>query len=125
MIRAFRNWPQKRSRESEELRHRRKREEAVAEGNRAVELLPISKDAMDGPGMMVVLAEIYIRVNEQEQAITLLEKLITTPAGISQIDLKDWNRDPLRNNPRFQKLMSGRRRRLSTTDQRGRSFSTC
>jgi len=84
-----------------------RKEEGIAEGKRAVELLPISKDAMDGPGGEGALAEIYGRVGEEEQAITLLEKLLTVPNGGSQLALKDWNWDPLRKNPRFQKLISG------------------
>jgi serine/threonine-protein kinase len=84
-----------------------RKEEAIAEGRRAVELLPISKDAVDGPGIAAGLAEIYGRVGELEQAITLLEQLITTPNGPTPLMLKDWNWDPIRKNPRFQKLIEG------------------
>ena len=84
-----------------------RKEEAIAEGQRAVELLPISKDAFDGPFIALSLAEIYGRVGEEEQAMTLLEKLMTTPNGATQLLLKDWNWDPLRKNSRFQKLVNG------------------
>jgi hypothetical protein len=84
-----------------------RKEEAIAEGQRAVELLPISKDAFDGPSIALGLAEIYGRVGEEEQAIMLLEKLMTTPNGVPPLLLKDWQWDPLRRNPRFQKLLTG------------------
>jgi hypothetical protein len=47
------------------------------------------------------------KVGEEEQAITLLEKLMTMPNGPTQLWLKEWILDPLRNNPRFQKLVNG------------------
>ena len=83
-----------------------KQEEAIAEGERAVELLPISKDAVDGPSLEINLAEIYGRVGEEGKAIALLEKLLSVPNGIHQVELKAWNWDPLRKNPLFQKLIN-------------------
>jgi hypothetical protein len=47
------------------------------------------------------------KVGEEEQAITLLEKLMTMPNGTTRLWLKEWIWDPLRNNPRFQKLVNG------------------
>jgi serine/threonine-protein kinase len=82
------------------------KEEAMKEGTRAVELLPISKDAFDGPGLELILAEIYSRVGEEEKAVTLIEKLLTLPGGVSPLELKDCTWDPLRKNARFQKLIS-------------------
>jgi len=82
------------------------KEEAIKEGTHAVGLLPISKDAVDGPGLELFLAEIYGRVGEEEKGVTLLEKLLTVPGGITPLHLKDWPWDPLRKNPRFQKLLN-------------------
>jgi tetratricopeptide (TPR) repeat protein len=82
-------------------------EEAVAEGEHAVALLPITKDTQEGPNILVVLAEIYARVGKPEEAVALLEKLITIPSGWRQVYLKEWNWDPLRSDPRFQKLVDG------------------
>lgn len=84
-----------------------RREEAIAEGRRAVELMPVTKDAFDGPGYLVNLAEIYGRAGETDQAIGLIEKLLSTPNGLIPVALKDWQWDPLRNDPRFQKLLNG------------------
>jgi serine/threonine-protein kinase len=85
-----------------------RKEEAIAEGKRAVELMPVTKDAIDGPNNLTALAEIYGRIGEPDKAIDLLEKLLIMPAGVNQEFLKTgWYWDPLRNNPRFQKLISG------------------
>jgi len=84
------------------------KEEAISEGRLAVDLLPISKDAFEGPWLLYNLAEIYGRVGEQEQAIALIEKLLVTPGGVTVAELKrDFQWDPLRQNPRFQKILAG------------------
>ena len=51
-----------------------RRDEAIREGRRAVELKPISKDATDGALMLCYLALIYARVGENDQAIPLIER---------------------------------------------------
>jgi serine/threonine-protein kinase len=84
-----------------------RKEEAIAEGERAVELLPISKDAVDGPGMVLASAEIYARVGEQDKAVALLEKMMTVPNGATRSLLKNWRFDPLRTNPRLQAWLQG------------------
>ena len=90
-------------------------EEAIREGHRAVELMPDSKDAVNGPWMTGYLAMIYARAGEADSALPLLERLLTSPGPldntncyITQNDLRlRWQWDPLRNNPRFQKLLAG------------------
>src|SRR5438477_6562420 len=44
------------------------KQEAIAEGKRAVELLPESQDALDGPQATAALAEIYARTGESDEA---------------------------------------------------------
>jgi TolB-like protein/Tfp pilus assembly protein PilF len=91
-----------------------RREEAIREGHRAVELQPDSKDAVFGPWMTGYLAMIYARVGEADSAVPLLEHLLASPGPvdstnccITQSDLRNrWQWDPLRNNPRFQKLLA-------------------
>jgi len=82
------------------------KEAAIAEGKRAVELLPESQDAFDGPKVALALAIIYAWTNETEQALQLLDHLLTVPNGVTVPVLKlDPVWDPLRNDPRFQVLI--------------------
>ena len=79
---------------------------AIAEGKRAVELLPESQDAFDGPKTTVALAQIYAWTGENEQALQLLDRSLGTPSGVTIPSLKlDPIWDPLRTDPRFQALV--------------------
>ncbi len=91
----------------------RRRDDAIREGQRAVELKPESKDAVDGALMNGYLALIYTRVGENDLAIPLIDHLLKTPGAVDSADysitindLKHrWEWDPLRNDLRFQKLI--------------------
>src|SRR6184192_1590197 len=79
---------------------------AVAEGKRAVELLPESQDAFDGPEITAVLAQIYAWTGEHDQAFGLLDHLLVVPNGITIPGLKlDPVWDPLRKDQRYQALI--------------------
>ncbi len=83
-----------------------RKEDAIREGKRAVELLPESKDAFDGPAMTLGLAQIYAWTGEPDQALPLIEHSLNTPTGITIPLLKlDAVWDPLRSDPRFQALI--------------------
>jgi len=90
-----------------------RRDDAIKEGLRAVELKPESKDAVDGALMNCYLALIYTRVGEKELAIPLITRLLKTPGAVDSIDYSitvndlkyRWEWDPLRSDPRFQKLL--------------------
>jgi serine/threonine-protein kinase len=78
-------------------------QEAVAAGEHATELVPISKDAMDGSDRAIELAKIYARVGEAERALDLIDKLLLMPCELSVGLLRlDPVWDPLRDHPRFQ-----------------------
>jgi TolB-like protein/Tfp pilus assembly protein PilF len=83
-----------------------RKQEAVAEGKRAVELLPESRDAFDGPGLTASLAQIYTWTGEFDEAFRLLDHLLATPNGLTVPMLKlDPAWDPLRSDPRYQALI--------------------
>jgi len=81
--------------------------DALREGARAVGLLPVSRDAIDGPGYLEDLAYAEMLVGESDAAVKRLAYLLTIPSGVSVPLLRVepmW--DPLRTNPRFQRLVA-------------------
>ena len=87
------------------LAARGRKKEAIEAGHRAVELLPISKDAFDGPLIVAKLVVIYAQADEPARALVLLEELVNVPNGPTPGALRierEW--DPLRGNARFEKL---------------------
>jgi len=93
-----------------------RKEDAIREGRRAVELKPESADALDGVLMNCYLALIYARCGQKDLAFPLLERLLKTDGAsdsgnysITMNDLKfRWEWDPIRNDPRFQKLLKAK-----------------
>jgi len=64
------------------------RAQATQEGRRAVELLPLSKNAVDGPFATWMLAEIYTAVGESDAAIEQLRATLAVPSPTSAAGLK-------------------------------------
>jgi TolB-like protein/Tfp pilus assembly protein PilF len=84
-----------------------RKEDSIKEARRAVEILPISKDAMDGPGVLANLAVAYAWMDEPDLAFEQLGVLAKTPEGIYYGQLKtDQLWTPIRNDPRFEKLLA-------------------
>ena len=68
---------------------------------------PVSQDAVEGPILARDLAGVYLLAGEKELAIEQLESLAQVPRALYYGELaKDPDWDPLRNDPRFQKLLS-------------------
>ncbi|MEP6994947.1 MAG: hypothetical protein ABI968_10535, partial [Acidobacteriota bacterium] len=85
-----------------------RKDEAIREGQRATLLLPLSKDAVNGAYYQHQLARIYILTGELEKALGQLEPLLNAPYYLTPGWLKiDPNFDPLRGNPRFERLIKG------------------
>ena len=82
------------------------KEEAIQSAQKAVELEPFSKNALEGPFNHIRLAYVYSMVGEHDKALDEIEFLLSIPGNFTTWDLKlnpFW--DPLRDNPRFQELI--------------------
>jgi hypothetical protein len=84
-----------------------RKEEALREGRRACELVPISKDAIDGVTLAVNLAQIYSWTGEKDLAIEQIAAVERVPNyltyGLLQLH-PYW--DSLRGDPRFEEIVA-------------------
>jgi tetratricopeptide (TPR) repeat protein len=81
--------------------------EAIAEAQRAVQLRPLARDALDGATLLGSLAMTYAWVGDVNSAIERLEFLAKTPGGPDYGELKyspAW--DPVRKDPRFAQILA-------------------
>jgi hypothetical protein len=79
---------------------------ALREGRRAVELLPVEKDAINGTAMIKYLAMIAAWIGDNDLACEQLASVVRRPGDLSYGQLKlmpFW--DPLRGDPRFEKIV--------------------
>ena len=84
-----------------------RKEEALREGRHAVELLPVKKDAKDGSRVIVCLAMIAAWIGDNNLACDQLSTAFRYPPAPSYGQLKllpFW--DPLRGDPRFEKIVA-------------------
>jgi TolB-like protein/Flp pilus assembly protein TadD len=91
-----------------------RKEDAVCKGRRAVELLPVEKDALGGILMVKYLAMIAAWVGDKDLACEQLAIAIRRPSNLSYGQLKllpFW--DPLRGDPRFEKLVEEAKKPVS------------
>jgi serine/threonine-protein kinase len=84
-----------------------RKHEALSEGRRAVELLPITKDSLGAVQILYFYAAVCSQVDERDLAIEQLKTLAQIPAGASYGELRlDPFWDPLRGDPRFEKIVA-------------------
>jgi TolB-like protein len=91
-----------------------RKEDALREGKRAMELIPITHDIIEGAVVEAFYAMICAHVGMADEAINRVERLLTTPfavdyddASVTLSDLRTrWEWDPLRDDPRFQNILA-------------------
>jgi serine/threonine protein kinase len=84
-----------------------RKEQAISEARRGVELMPIARESLNGPRWVANLALVYAWTGERDRALEELEKVATIPAGLTYGDLllnPCW--DDLRGDPRFDKIVA-------------------
>jgi serine/threonine-protein kinase len=84
-----------------------RKDEAVREGRRAIELLPVNKNAMEGAAIMENLAIIYAWTGEKDLAIQQIVATLEIPSSLNYGYLRlhpFWG--PLRGDPRFEKIVA-------------------
>lgn len=88
-----------------------RKEEALREGRRAVELLPVTKDVLTGPELRRNLALIYVWTGEKELAFEEIAAVLQGPGPITfgQLRLSPWW-DAIRDDARFDRLVEEARR---------------
>ncbi|MGI8889262.1 MAG: tetratricopeptide repeat protein [Chthoniobacterales bacterium] len=79
--------------------------QAVTAGERAVELLPISADALDGPLLATNLAAIYAQIGKRDRAVAELSRIVRLPGGPTPgtLRIEPWW-DSVRDHPGFAEL---------------------
>ena len=84
-----------------------RKEEALREGRRAIELLPVEKDAINGMRMIVCFARIAAWVGDHDIACEQLVRASRLPGGVTYGELKllPWW-DPLRGDPCFENIVA-------------------
>ncbi len=84
-----------------------RKDDAIREGRRACELLPLSRDTLLGPAFIIDLAMVYAWTGEKDLALEQLRIAAQIPNGVTYGELKlypQW--DPLRGDPRFAKILA-------------------
>lgn len=91
-----------------------RKEDALREGQHAMEIKPITRDVIEGAVVQSFYALTCARLGETDKAIEFIQRLLTTPFAVDYADesvsLSDlrqrWEWDPIRQDPRFQKIVN-------------------
>ena len=83
------------------------KEVAISEAEHGAKMLPVKQDAIDGPGIQMNLAVVYAWTGDLDLAFATLSSLTKTPGGAYYGYLKrDRYWEPLRQDPRYEKLLT-------------------
>jgi TolB-like protein/Flp pilus assembly protein TadD len=89
-----------------------RKEDAIREARRAVDLMPATRDAMRAPARVHDLARVYTMVGEYGAALDALDRLLSMPYFFFSVNVLElepiW--DPLRNEPGYRSLVDAHRR---------------
>ena len=86
-----------------------RRDEAIAEGTRATELMPIEREAWRGAIRLGELARVYADLGDADAALPIIRRLLDAPGELSETVLRlDPAFDPIRDHPGFDELTERR-----------------
>jgi tetratricopeptide (TPR) repeat protein len=94
-----------------------RKDDALREGTRAIALVPIANDAIDGADLILILATIYAWTGEKDLALKQLAEAAQVPSSVNYGWLRlhpDW--DPLRGDPRFEKIVASLAPKTASSD---------
>ncbi len=98
--------------------------DALREGQQSVALLPISRDASEGPKLATSLSQDYSLVGEEDRGMTLLESLVKVPNAFDYGYLKTHpDFDAFRSDPRFEALLQAVRKPIDLSKFNPADFS--
>jgi hypothetical protein len=87
-----------------------KKDDAMREVRRAIELTPVSQRSLEATAFMGIAVEVFSRAGELDEAFERLELLFAMPAAGREVTvayLRVWpGFDPLRSDPRFDQLLA-------------------
>lgn len=84
-----------------------RKEDAIREGQKAMEMVPLSLDKYQGPKYIMFMAEIHTKLGEYDQALDEIEEALSVPSPFSTKLLAlepTW--DPLRSHPRYKQIIA-------------------
>jgi serine/threonine-protein kinase len=84
-----------------------RKEDAIREGKKAMEMVPLSTDKYMAPTYIVDMAEIHTKLGDYDQALDEIEQLLSMPFSFSVKSLEiDPSWDPLRSHPRYKQIIA-------------------
>jgi tetratricopeptide (TPR) repeat protein len=101
-------------------------DEAVRAAKRAVEILPLEVDALEGPDYLIQLANVYLMLGQTQNAVACYDHIVSIPSWTSTNALRvDPFLAPLRGTPEFEQLIAKWSRTGGATLDRPLPTSSC